>query len=238
MATITLPILAGSFGSGKNPAVPEDLYSITPVGDADLATCLIEQDGKYVHSLFNGDEFADRIGFWMAKVDASLFPIAATISQIQFIYHHRANGFIANSNLYLCYGLSATIQEASGSFDQQAGNPYIWPGAGYQDWTITLTTNPMTGNPWISLDLITGIFIGVYIDFTPPGIFSAANYDVDRIQAIVTYTATIPSVWYYNPVTNNYQYAASPPGSPWLPNTPTITEVTINPTFGSTAGGD
>jgi hypothetical protein len=50
------------------------------------------------------------------------------------------------------------------------------------------------------------------------------------------------SAWYFNPVTNHYQYAAADPGSPWILQSPTITlpvsSTTVTPTSGSTAGGD
>ena len=43
--------------------------------------------------------------------------------------------------------------------------------------------------------------------------------------------------WYFNSVTNHYQFATSDPGAPWALGTPTLTVTSINAPYGSECGG-
>lgn len=45
------------------------------------------------------------------------------------------------------------------------------------------------------------------------------------------------AIWYYQPVTNHYQYAGSDPGSPWIVQTPVLHVTSPSHFSESTAGG-
>lgn len=70
---------------------------------------------------------------------------------------------------------------------------------------------------------------------------SGAAGNIGAVQDIfnlrVEGTYNLLSVWYYNPVTNQYQYAGSNPGAPWVPQAPTLALYRVTPQEGTTAGG-
>lgn len=78
------------------------------------------------------------------------------------------------------------------------------------------------------------------------GTFEEPGFSVDKYiyfahhALIVDWTAAGVYVWYFNPSTNHYQYAASDPGVPWTPVSgsmpaPIVTNVT--PNSGTHSGG-
>jgi hypothetical protein len=71
---------------------------------------------------------------------------------------------------------------------------------------------------------------------TDPYYSVALLYDYLSIEG--TYTIA-SSTWYYNPITDHYQYSSSDPGAPWttVPSMPAPTVTAVHPSSGSIQGG-
>jgi hypothetical protein len=252
-AILLVPTSAADSIAGGNmyTASPYQWWSptdYTATGSADFGECLqAAGDGKYLTS--NGSSPVG-VGVWRF-VDAAAIPVGATINSVQVavkmdVVHM---SFASASLLGLVWpmiedpGYILTPLVGTDSFDFTGSGTY---------YTAVMTTVPNTGNPWATTDLYGHVvfdwatengthgwwFMGMGIDFPwtggPPNTFS-----IDYIAMIVDYTSTTPSVWYYNPNTDHYQYASSDPGAPWtvVPSMPAPIVTAVSPSSGTHSGG-
>lgn len=262
MATVTLHPASGSdSNSVGDPAGSADaVYNLVGTGDA-IDAVTTAGDGKYIHFTNNVFPSLNPWGLFSLMFDYSGIPVGSPINSLQFIISHRFTGGSVLSGEVIPYiwntrssnPLSANSWPADilntgnfATFDApNNGLPALLvPNASFTTWTATANLsdpntayNPFTTLPWVRGD-INGTWFGFEAGGAPSVGPVASNYDVDYIAMVVDYTIGGTPIWYYNPVTNHYQYTSVDPGDPWQPKDPGINETKISPVFGSTLGGD
>lgn len=161
--------------------------------------------------------------------DDSVIPALATISSVQLTMQAKGTGITLAGASFFSNDVENSVSITGGTL-----------GPTYSTLTTNaLTTSPGTGLSWTRAELFSDNDAG----FRGNGAWGvrinlgAGTTGFDYFGLIVTYVGG-SSTWYFNPATNHYQYVASDPGSPWIEVDPTMSELTIQPTSGSTTGGD
>jgi hypothetical protein len=210
----------------------------------------------------NGDSspaFGGVVAFSAAVPSTIELPTNAIISSIKLKYNwsvtNSAPSGFAGAEAYITGAgpdTSYLVAEASPSIgpDGSLPSPYSATNqsitATYPNGTITsiLTRASFISyycqTPYIGSLIFVPTWYGPFVwthnqtsGFTSsPGNLKQISFS--NISIDVTYTS---GDWYYNPVTNHYQFSTDP-GPPWQPLAPFISAATVNPTFGSTSGGD
>ena len=223
-------------------------YTVT--GTADIGDALqAANDGKYLTSI--NDPISDVLqacGGPIRFVNTSGIPVGATINHVQltmkFDATHVDFSVAVPNNLawIIDSGLGYVITPLVGTDSAD------FTGSGTYS-TAVMTTVPDTVYAWIQADLYANpTFDGVTASGTRGWWYLSGGsgspptpaFSIDYIALIVDYTSTPVDVWYFNPYTDHYQYAASDPGAPWTPvsgSMPAPTVTAVHPSSGSIQGG-
>lgn len=234
---ILLPALSSSF------TPPSDIgFNVTAVGGVDQGRCIRAQDdGEYLEATAAG------VFVQAVFLDEGAIPIGATINSVTLRLKLTGNNFtgtvFTGGHYYMssyCNDIDAA-QEFILLPDFDGVGPFNIPVNTTFD-SSTLTTNPLTGSAWTRASLFSsGSELGVdtqrwQLAPNVPDIGGIGFLQLDYVALIVNYSAS--AAWYFNPSTNHYQYSASDPGDPWIQHNATLSDLAIQPTVGSTLGGD
>lgn len=218
------------------------------VGNADLGVCMSAQDATYLQAIDDGGHFfSDNFGVAFTDPGPVALPTLAVINSVQFSMRLRGKFFF--------------IDFAVQGFGPEVISPLVgawqWPLSpdpptgtdpafgldipAFTTLSTAITTvNPLTtavngfSTPWTRSDLFLPASIGVAVNGS--NLNTTGFFQVDYAYITVDFSGT--NAWYFNPVTNHYQYTASNPGSPWVLGTPSSTPSSVVPAQGSTLGGN
>jgi hypothetical protein len=226
------------------------------VGDTDPGICIqATGDGKTIHNSFATGQ-SSIISFFFTDPGVLTLPSLATINSVQIQVRHAANNVIYDGNPNPGTGGIGPLQFFSApnndgtyyavvSLAGLSGSaPYTFT---YQvNSSAVMAVNPQTGFAWARSELFSSGDTSLYLNglwmFEPytTGI-GAGTFDVDQVSLVVTYTAALPQICYFNSLANHYKFSASDPGAPWVATTaPTVSTgsaTSVSPAKGPTTGG-
>jgi hypothetical protein len=235
MPTVTLLPLTGSSAHFENGT---SVFSLVGAGDA-ITAVSAENDGEYVNWAVSGGSSSSNFTVQFNKLN---IPVGATIIGIVYnIVHRTSDAAFSYPDASVVY---YDVQSANFNVDGLGAVALFDPpnntgapgdlGSTFETWTCTFPpTNPLTGLSWARNDF-DSIWLGTDTASGNPGI----TYDIDFLSLTVTYTGGVINPCWYNPLTNQWQSAATKPTGPWFERGCPDIEFSLNPVFGSVNGGD